>query len=170
MIFEVLIIRPQNYTFFFKHQTQPLLLCPQPPVPGPRLVVVARSPVSRLRRGPLPPSRDADHPGHLVQVEALAALDESLVVVMLPGGKHEQPPSSAGVKPAAPRLGKRREAVLLKHNDGKPLLKCRLHHCLFTGADARRNENRSVLGMRQELLHGIVDLLCCEFAGTLHLY
>ncbi len=43
----------------------------------------------RAGRGQLLLSCDADHPGHLVEVEALAALDRPLVVVVFPWGQHE---------------------------------------------------------------------------------
>ena len=43
----------------------------------------------RAGRAQLLLSCDADHPGHLVEVEALAALDCPLVVVVFPWGQHE---------------------------------------------------------------------------------
>ena len=93
--------------------------------------------MSRLCSGSLLLSWQADDPGHLVEVKALASLDYSLVVVVLPWGKHEQAPLGTGIKTAASWLGKGCKAVFLKHDDGKTSLKCRLHHGLLPGADAR---------------------------------
>ena len=101
----------------------------------------------RAGRAQLLLSCDADHPGHLVEVEALAALDRPLVVVVFPWGQHEQPTVSAGIKPATTRLGKRSEAILLKHNNRESMLECRLHHSFLPRADARRDEDCSVLSM-----------------------
>ncbi len=103
--------------------------------------------MSQLRRGQSPPPREANHPRHLIEVEALAALDHSLVVVMLPWGQHEQAPLSAGIKTAASRLGKGRKAVFLKHDNRKAMLECSLHHSLLTRTNARRDKNCPVLGM-----------------------
>ena len=50
------------------------------------------------------------------------------------------------------------------------MLKCRLHNSLFSRTDARRDEDRSILGMRQEPLHSGCDLRRRKFAGTLHLH
>ena len=103
--------------------------------------------MSRLCRGVLLLLRQANHPCHFIKVQALAALDYSLVVMVLPWGQHEQSPLSAGVKTATSWLGKGREPVLLKHNDGKSMLERCLHHRFFSWADAWRNENRSVLSL-----------------------
>lgn len=104
-------------------------------------------PVSRLRRGPLLLTLDADHPSHFIEIKALAALDYPPIIVMFPWGNHEHATLCASVKAAASRLSKGCEAVFLKHDNGKTMLECCLHHSLFSWTNAWRDEDRPVLGM-----------------------
>ena len=88
----------------------------------------------------------ANEAGHLVEFQALGALDDSTVIVVLPRCEHEQPPLCAGLKSPPTWFGKRRKAILLQRDEAKTMFKGGSHHFFLSLTDARRHQYSTSLG------------------------
>lgn len=111
----------------------------------------------------------ANHPGHIIQGEALVAADGELLIMVLPRSEEEQLAAGAGLHAGAAGLGKVSKAVLLQDDEGQAFVKGSAHDLFLALGDAGRDEDGSAASLSKEPRHTLGYLFIGEAARALHM-
>ena len=106
----------------------------------------------------------ADGLGHLVEGEALLALDVATAVVVLPWSEEQEAALCAGIEAPSAGLGEWCEAVFAQDDGGEAGVKDGPHDVFFAWTDAGRNGDGAVAGLLQAVLALRSELIMGDFA------